>query len=175
MIYYLDNNIWSQTFTQNVIRFIFALVSKHSMSDSIGKRSSKSDLILISMHSACTCKTKERMRETVSEINRKEPWQLTRLGREVPVRARCPRQAPGICYSKRHTLYAAQLWDGFTIFLTGHDISVGLAAEKTVWQPPADTHLGDTPGPTEGLCLFPQNWEKFANMIWWKRAESSWR
>lgn len=77
-------------------------------------------------------KTKEEVRETVSERNRKEPRQLTRLGREVPVRAQCLRQAPGACYSKRHTPHAAQLRDGFTIFLTGHDISLGLAAEKTV-------------------------------------------
>lgn len=54
-------------------------------------------------------KTKEEVRETVSEGKRKEPRQLTRLGREVPVRAQCPRQAPGACYCKRHTPHAARL------------------------------------------------------------------
>lgn len=77
-------------------------------------------------------KTKECVRDTVSEINRKERWQLTRLGRAVPVRARRPRQAPGARDSKRHTLHAARLRDGFTIFLTGHDMSLGLAAEERV-------------------------------------------
>lgn len=96
-------------------------------------------------------------------------------GREVPVRAWCPRQAPGACYSKRHAPHTAQHWDGFTIFLTGHDISLGLAAEETVWRPPADILLGNTSGPTEGWRLFPQNWKKFANRFWCKRAESSWR
>lgn len=97
----------------------------------------------------------KRESERDSEWKReRKPPHLTRLGREVPVRAQCPRQAPGACYSKRHTPHAARLRDGFTIFLTGHDISLGLAAKKTVWQPPADTHLGDTPGPTEGPWLF---------------------
>lgn len=76
-------------------------------------------------------KTKEGVRHTGGKRNRKDPQQLTRLSREVPVRAQCPRQAPGACYSKRHAPHTAQLRDGFTIFLTGHDISLGLAAEKT--------------------------------------------
>lgn len=63
---------------------------------------------------------------------------------EAPVRARCPRQAPGACSTQRHTRHSSLLWDGFAIFLTGHDISLGLAAEKSVWQPPADTLLGNT-------------------------------
>ncbi len=120
-------------------------------------------------------KTKERARATVSEGNIKEPRQLTRLGRKVPVRAQCPRQAPGACYSKRHTLHAAQLWDGFTIFLTGHDISLGLAAEEIVWQPPADTLLGEPLVQRRDSAFFHKNWEKFANIIWCKSAESSWR
>lgn len=96
---------------------------------------------------------------------------------EAPVRARCPRQAPGACSTERHTRHTALLWDGFAIFLTGHDISLGLAAEKSVWQPPADTFLGNTnpaiskardcppPPPTP----FPTRVKKFASTVWWKK------
>lgn len=60
---------------------------------------------------------------------------------------------------KRRAAHGARLWDGFTIFLTGHDISLGLAAKRSVWQPPAYTLLGNTPGPTR--ACFKQNWRRW--------------
>lgn len=101
---------------------------------------------------------------------------------EAPVRARCPRQAPGACSTQRHTQHTAPLLDGFAIFLTGHDISLGLAAEKTVRQPPAATLLGNTsPAPARERPPFPQESKSLrgrsdvkepraaGGKLWWRR------
>lgn len=118
----------------------------------------------------------KRESETASERNIKEPLQLTRLGKarsQLEPSARGKHQEPATPNVTLRTLLSSEMasqfsWQDMTFYL-------GLPWKKTLWQPPADTHLGDTPGPTERPWLFPQKWEKFANMIWCKRAGSSWR
>lgn len=124
----------------------------------------------------------EKVRSTVGDGNKKEPWQLTGLGREVPVRAQCLRQAPGACYSKtsHSTLCSALRWLHNFPDRTWHFTWAGCEKKNKKQKKNGDSRLltytwGNTPGPTQAPWLPPQNWKKFANMIWSKRAWSSWR